>query len=65
MNKVDLEKQEENNNSITSEDSEHETSEDETLELSEYCIKVERDTFKGICKDLKKIDCRYYQLYLV
>ena len=54
MNKVDLEKQEKNNNSITSEDSEHETSEDETLELSEYCIKVERDTFKGICKDLKK-----------
>ena len=33
MNKVDLEKQEKNENSITSEDSEHETSEDEIMEL--------------------------------
>ena len=54
MNKVDLEKQEENNNSITSEDSEHETSEDETLELSEHCVRVQRETFKGICADFNK-----------
>ena len=54
MNKVDLEKQEQNENSITSEDSEHETSEDEIMELSEHCIKVQRDTFKGICKDINK-----------